>query len=86
MPGIRGELVPDPLDALSDVVLFSGTPDAERELRRKLSTLPGPIVPLVVAGAGGYDLTRLVTERTITINTTASGGNASLLSLAEVPD
>jgi delta 1-pyrroline-5-carboxylate dehydrogenase len=26
---------------------------------------------------------RLVVERTLTINTTASGGNASLLSLAE---
>ncbi len=85
-PGIRAELVPDPLAALPDAVLFSGTADAERELRRKLSALPGPIIPLVVASAGGYDLTRLVTERTITINTTASGGNASLLSLAEAPD
>jgi len=32
---------------------------------------------------GGYDATRLVSERTLTINTTASGGNASLLSLEE---
>ena len=37
----------------------------------------------VVKGADGYDATRLVNERTITINTTASGGNASLLSLTE---
>ena len=56
-----------------------------QELRRQLAALPGPIVPLVVAGADGYDASRLVCERTITINTTASGGNASLLSLTETP-
>jgi delta 1-pyrroline-5-carboxylate dehydrogenase len=33
--------------------------------------------------ADGYDATRLVAERTMTVNTTASGGNASLLSLEE---
>ena len=60
-------------------------PAAREELRRRLAALPGPIVPLIVAGADGYDWTRLVSERTITINTTASGGNASLLSLTETP-
>jgi RHH-type proline utilization regulon transcriptional repressor/proline dehydrogenase/delta 1-pyrroline-5-carboxylate dehydrogenase len=83
--GLRCELVPDPLAAEPDVVLFAGTVAAEAELRRKLAALPGPIVPLVVAQAGGYDATRLLSERTVTINTTASGGNASLLSLAEAP-
>ena len=77
------ELVPDLLAAQPDVVLFAGNAAAAQELRRKLSELPGQIVPLVVSGIGGYDMTRLVSERTITINTTASGGNASLLSLAE---
>ena len=85
MAGIRCELVPDPLAAEPDVVLFAGTVAVEAELRRKLAALPGPIVPLVVAEAGGYDATRLLSERTVTINTTASGGNASLLSLAEAP-
>ena len=79
------ELVPDPLAAEPDAVLFAGTDAAAQELRRKLAALPGPIVPLVIAGIGGYDATRLVCERTITINTTASGGNASLLSLTETP-
>jgi RHH-type proline utilization regulon transcriptional repressor/proline dehydrogenase/delta 1-pyrroline-5-carboxylate dehydrogenase len=64
-------------------VLFAGAPAAAHDLRVRLSNLPGPIVPLVVAGTEGYDATRLVSERTVTINTTASGGNASLLSLAE---
>jgi len=79
------ELVPDLLDAGPDAVMFAGDADAAHALRRKLAALPGAIIPLVVAGAGGYDTSRLVCERTITINTTASGGNASLLSLAETP-
>jgi RHH-type proline utilization regulon transcriptional repressor/proline dehydrogenase/delta 1-pyrroline-5-carboxylate dehydrogenase len=83
--GERCELVPDPLAAEPDAVLFAGTDVAAQELRRKLAALPRGIVPLVVAGASGYDASRLVCERTITINTTASGGNASLLSLTETP-
>ena len=83
--GERCELVPDPLAAEPDAVLFAGTAAAAQALRRKLAALPGSIVPLIVAGAGGYPASRLVCERTITINTTASGGNASLLSLTESP-
>ena len=83
--GDRCELVPDPLAAGPDAVLYAGDVAAAQAMRVKLSALPGPIVPLVIAGAGGFDATRLVCERTITINTTASGGNASLLSLTETP-
>jgi RHH-type proline utilization regulon transcriptional repressor/proline dehydrogenase/delta 1-pyrroline-5-carboxylate dehydrogenase len=79
------ELVADPLAAEPDAVLFAGTAGNAQELRRRLAAFPGAIVPLIVAGSGGYDWTRLVGERTITINTTASGGNASLLSLTETP-
>jgi len=84
--GGRCELVPDPLAAEPDAVLFAGAQVAAQEMRRKLAALPGAIVPLIVAGTGGYDALRLVCERTITINTTASGGNASLLSLTETSD
>ena len=84
--GERCELVPDPLAAEPDAVLFAGTQVAAQEMRRKLAALPGAIVPLIVADTGGYDSSRLVCERTITINTTASGGNASLLSLTETSD
>ena len=83
--GGRCVLVPDPLAAGPDAVLYAGDVGAAQALRRKLSALSGPIVPLVVAGSGGFDAMRLVCERTITINTTASGGNASLLSLTETP-
>jgi delta 1-pyrroline-5-carboxylate dehydrogenase len=40
-------------------------------------------VPVIVARDDTYDAMRLLSERTVTINTTASGGNASLLSLEE---
>ncbi len=79
------ELVADPLAAEPEAVLFAGAVADAQALRRRLAALPGPIVPLIVAGVGGYDWTRLVGERTVTINTTASGGNASLLSLTETP-
>ena len=81
----RCEIVGDALASKPDAVLV----DANRlasEARRRLAESDGPIVPIVVADASGrYDLSRLVHERTLTINTTASGGNASLLSLGETP-
>jgi RHH-type proline utilization regulon transcriptional repressor/proline dehydrogenase/delta 1-pyrroline-5-carboxylate dehydrogenase len=81
--GARIEVVPDLLQAQPDAILFAGTVAAAAELRRQLSMLEGPIVPLMIGRAGEYDASRLVSERTLTINTTASGGNASLLSLTE---
>jgi len=59
------ELVADPLASEPDAVLFAGGASGAQELRRRLAALPGPIVPLIVAGANGYDRTRLVSERTI---------------------
>ena len=61
-------------------LLFDG-PDAEAdEWRRKLAARDGPIVPLVRPHPR-YDLTRLVVERCVSINTAAAGGNASLLAI-----
>ena len=75
--------VADPLAAAPDAVLFAGSDDDIAALREKLAAQEGPLVPVIVARDGVYDAARLVSERTVTINTTASGGNASLLSLAE---
>jgi RHH-type proline utilization regulon transcriptional repressor/proline dehydrogenase/delta 1-pyrroline-5-carboxylate dehydrogenase len=75
--------VPDPLTAAPDAVLFAGSGNDIAALRKRLAAQDGPLVPLIVARDGAYDAMRLVSERTITINTTASGGNASLLSLEE---
>jgi RHH-type proline utilization regulon transcriptional repressor/proline dehydrogenase/delta 1-pyrroline-5-carboxylate dehydrogenase len=65
-------------------VLFAGGEDAARKLRTALAAREGPIVPFIrVDAERAGDPLRLFHERTLSINTTASGGNASLLSLAE---
>src|SRR6185436_136747 len=74
-----GNLVADSLEPRPDAVLFDGSAEAAAELRSKLAREDGPIVPVIERHDGRYDATRLVAERTLTINTTASGGNASLL-------
>ncbi|HEV2686611.1 MAG TPA: hypothetical protein VGW79_08230, partial [Actinomycetota bacterium] len=82
--GVRCEFVEDPLTAKPDVVLFAGSTERARELRQRLAQQDGPIVPIVQVDAEhpGEPL-RLLSERSLSINTTASGGNASLLSLSE---
>ena len=42
----------------------------------------GPLVPIGERESGGYDLHRLVVEKTVSVNTTAAGGNAALMSLS----
>ena len=76
-------MVADPLAAPLDAVLFAGADDEAAALRKRLAAQDGPLVPLLATHDGAYDAMRLVSERTVTINTTASGGNASLLSLEE---
>ena len=61
-------------------------PERRAPRARSLAAAPGRIVPIIVPGADGrYDWTRLVVERTVTVNTAAAGGNAALLSLSEDP-
>jgi RHH-type proline utilization regulon transcriptional repressor/proline dehydrogenase/delta 1-pyrroline-5-carboxylate dehydrogenase len=82
LPG-ASEIVDDPLAAHPDAVLFAGPEDAGRQVRARAAGIEGALIPVIVAEDGRYDVQRLVCERTVTINTTASGGNASLLSLTE---
>ncbi|MDE2333276.1 MAG: bifunctional proline dehydrogenase/L-glutamate gamma-semialdehyde dehydrogenase PutA [Rhodospirillales bacterium] len=63
-----------------DAVLFEGAADAARTLAEELSRRPGPIVTLQTA-AGGFCLDLLVAERSISVNTAAAGGNATLMAL-----
>ncbi|MER8749416.1 bifunctional proline dehydrogenase/L-glutamate gamma-semialdehyde dehydrogenase PutA [Mesorhizobium sp. M1050] len=70
---------PDPVEARSlrvDVVAFSGTPEAARIVRKVIADRSGPIVPLVseVLNPAAY-----AHERAVCVDTTAAGGNASLL-------
>ncbi|MGI4945021.1 MAG: L-glutamate gamma-semialdehyde dehydrogenase, partial [Janthinobacterium lividum] len=70
----------DSLDA-SDAVLFEGTPEALGQLARAVAAADGAIRPIVTARNGLYPLDMLVVERSASTNTTAAGGNASLMSL-----
>jgi RHH-type proline utilization regulon transcriptional repressor/proline dehydrogenase/delta 1-pyrroline-5-carboxylate dehydrogenase len=74
----------DTLDATAiDAVLLDVSADRACRVRAELAASSGPIVPVVVWSRGGCDWSRLVVERTVTVNTAAAGGNAALLSLAE---
>jgi RHH-type transcriptional regulator, proline utilization regulon repressor / proline dehydrogenase / delta 1-pyrroline-5-carboxylate dehydrogenase len=66
-----------------DAVLFEGDNAGLRKVAAWLAERDGPISPLQAASSinGGYDLHRLLEERTISINTAAAGGNASLMSI-----
>ena len=70
---------PDPVESRSlgiDVVAFSGTSEAMRVIRQALAERKGPIVPLVteLLYPAAY-----AHERAVCVDTTAAGGNASLL-------
>jgi RHH-type proline utilization regulon transcriptional repressor/proline dehydrogenase/delta 1-pyrroline-5-carboxylate dehydrogenase len=68
-------------------VLFEGDSDALRVLGRRVAARPGPIVPVqglstdAATQGQGYVLDRLVAERSISVNTAAAGGNASLMTI-----
>ncbi|RWC10986.1 MAG: aldehyde dehydrogenase family protein [Mesorhizobium sp.] len=73
---------PDPVEARAlrvDLVAFSGTPEAARIVRKVIADRAGPIVPLVseVLNPAAY-----AHERAVCVDTTAAGGNASLLAAA----
>ena len=59
----------------------AGTAGVLEALREKLANRPGPIVSIVTARPD-YNLEQLVVERTLSINTTAAGGNTHLMTLA----
>ncbi|WP_087631807.1 trifunctional transcriptional regulator/proline dehydrogenase/L-glutamate gamma-semialdehyde dehydrogenase [Caballeronia telluris] len=74
-----------------DAVLFEGDSDELLSLVKDVAKRAGPIVSVqgVAAGAfadGGHDgedyaLERLLTERSVSVNTAAAGGNANLMTI-----
>ncbi|MEM7567623.1 MAG: bifunctional proline dehydrogenase/L-glutamate gamma-semialdehyde dehydrogenase, partial [Pseudomonadota bacterium] len=79
--GVSGAIAPDVLSTLAgiDAVAFWGTDDDARRLRQALAARPGAIVPLVTAA----DIRPwCVLERHVCTDTTAAGGNASLIASA----
>ena len=59
-----------------DAVAHFGDAETLRPWRQALARREGPIIPLIASEA---DAGRLIIERHICIDTTASGGNAELL-------
>jgi RHH-type transcriptional regulator, proline utilization regulon repressor / proline dehydrogenase / delta 1-pyrroline-5-carboxylate dehydrogenase len=64
-------------------VCFAGSSDRIVEISRLLASRKGALTPLVTESEGADFLLRFVTERTMSVNITAAGGNASLLTLNE---
>ena len=63
-----------------DAVAFAGTVTDAIKLRKAMAKRPGRILPLI---AHSDDTLRFSTERHVCIDTTAAGGNATLLASAE---
>ena len=89
-PSLRGRVVrvDDARGADCDAVLYEGDAESLRNWLAVFAARPGAVVPVHAVrvgapldGTGGYDPASLVTERTISTNTAAAGGNASLMSV-----
>jgi RHH-type proline utilization regulon transcriptional repressor/proline dehydrogenase/delta 1-pyrroline-5-carboxylate dehydrogenase len=67
-----------------DAVLLHGSADSALAVQRALAERPGPVVNLtrLASGETAVPLERLVLERSVSVNTAAAGGNASLMTLA----
>jgi RHH-type proline utilization regulon transcriptional repressor/proline dehydrogenase/delta 1-pyrroline-5-carboxylate dehydrogenase len=69
-------------------VLFEGDSDALAKINRQIAELAGPILQVqglssaALAAGEDFDLARLLAERSISVNTAAAGGNASLMSIS----
>ncbi len=81
-------LIPDAAEADGDVMLFEGDADTLRHWAMVLARCDGPIVPIhgvargaLATGDADYHLEWLLRERVISVNTTAAGGNASLMTI-----
>ncbi|QYD69130.1 trifunctional transcriptional regulator/proline dehydrogenase/L-glutamate gamma-semialdehyde dehydrogenase [Paraburkholderia edwinii] len=75
-------------EASFDAVLFEGDSDELLALTKEIAKRPGPIVSVqgVAAralenGDEDYALERLLTERSVSVNTAAAGGNANLMTI-----
>ena len=79
----RVRQVPDWRAAAFDAVLLHGDAARRRDVLAQLAQRPGPLVLLQAYDPGdtAIALERLVVERSLSINTAAAGGNASLMAI-----
>jgi RHH-type proline utilization regulon transcriptional repressor/proline dehydrogenase/delta 1-pyrroline-5-carboxylate dehydrogenase len=83
---VRWTTAPDedaPADGEFTAVIHHGDSDQLRAISEKLAERAGPIVHLqgLAPGETGIVLERLLIERSLSVNTAAAGGNASLMSI-----
>ena len=71
--------------ALSGIVVDSNC-DRKHYMSEKLAQRSGAILPVITSEYYDNLIQRLLTEKTISIDTTASGGNTSLMTLVEEDD
>jgi RHH-type proline utilization regulon transcriptional repressor/proline dehydrogenase/delta 1-pyrroline-5-carboxylate dehydrogenase len=66
-----------------DAVLLHGTPEELIAVQQVLAGREGPVVSVerLAPGDPAVPLERLVVERSVSINTAAAGGNASLMTM-----
>jgi RHH-type proline utilization regulon transcriptional repressor/proline dehydrogenase/delta 1-pyrroline-5-carboxylate dehydrogenase len=64
-----------------DAVLHAGTDEDLRQVLATLAARPGPIVAVSRLQGADVVLERLVTERSLSVNTAAAGGNATLMTM-----
>ena len=64
-------------------VLCHRDPTLAASISRALAAREGAILPLVEEDFAALYLQRLVHEKTVSVNTTASGGNTALMSQSE---
>jgi delta-1-pyrroline-5-carboxylate dehydrogenase (PutA C-terminal domain) len=82
---LAGEAVID--EPAYEAVLFEGDGDALLALNRRVAARPGPLVSVqglsshALAAGEQYVIERLLAERSVSINTAAAGGNASLMTI-----
>lgn len=77
---LRNKLISnDKICAISHV----GNGETSKEITKELSQRSGAITPLITEIGNPHYIHRLVLERTLSVNITAAGGNASLLTLDE---
>lgn len=70
-------------DTSFDAVLHHGDSDQLRAVCEQLATRPGPIISVqgLAHGEPNIAIERLLIERSLSVNTAAAGGNASLMTI-----
>ena len=79
-------LAADPVTAEIDIALLQAPPEQVRDWSRRLAQRPGAIVTVHACAPGirdrdAWPLALLMAERTVSVNTAAAGGNASLMTI-----